>query len=104
MEGWFPKMEQDGWTGLAFVNVSSAAAAVILTAYDEYGARIEQRVLTVPAQNKVVAMTFQFFLAELTNARYFTFTSDQKVVAFTVSGSTDGTKLDGLATLDRYVH
>ena len=102
LEGWFPKMEQDGYTGLAFVNTGDREATVILVAYDENGGKVEEQNLPVPAGGKVVGLTDQVFHSDISNARFFSFTSDQKVVAFTVSGSGDGQMLDGLPALERY--
>jgi hypothetical protein len=101
-EGWFPRMELNGYTGLALVNVSNSNATVTLTAYDENGGMIERQVLVVPAQNRLAALTSQLFHGDISNARYFAFTSDRKVVAFAVNGSRDGEKVDGLPALDRY--
>jgi hypothetical protein len=103
-EGWFPKMESDGWTGLAFVNADSSDANVILTAYGEDGSRVaENHLPPVHPGEKVVGLTFELFNgADLENARYFGFTSDMALIGFTVSRSEDGLKLDGLMALPRY--
>jgi pimeloyl-ACP methyl ester carboxylesterase len=103
-EGWFPKMEQDGWTGLAFVNMTDEEAAVRMVAYDENGAQIDDTDLPVPAGHKVVKiMDSEAFDVDISNARYFYFSSDKKVTAFTVSRSGDGQMLDGLPSLGWYI-
>jgi hypothetical protein len=103
-EGWFPKMESDGWTGVAFVNIDTADAGIVLGAYDEFGNKVAETALSPlkPGQ-KAVGLTFQLFSgADLRSARYFCFTSDRNVIGYTVSRSDDGLKLDGLMSLTRY--
>lgn len=102
-EGWFPKMEQDGWTGLAFVNIGNSQAQVKLTAHDENGLAVEEQTLPVQPGVKVVGLMDQLFHGDISRARCFSFSSDQKVVAFSVNGSGDGQMLDGLPALDRYL-
>jgi hypothetical protein len=104
-EGWFPKMDNDGWTGLAFVNVDSADANVVLEAYDQYGGQVaRQQLPRVKPGEKVVGLTVQLFVnADLSRAQYFCFTSDRAVVGFSVSRSQDGTKLDGMLATPRYL-
>lgn len=105
MEGWFPKVESDGWTGLAFVNIDSAAANVTLTAHDEHGNIIAENVLqAVKPGEKVIGLIHQLFPgATLAAARYFRFVSDKSFIGYSVSRSEDGTKLDGLLALPRYL-
>ncbi len=105
MEGWFPKVESDGWTGLAFVNIDSAGASVTLEAYDENGSKIADNVLpAVQPGEKVIGLIYQLFPgANLAAARYFHFVSDKNFIGYSVSRSDDGTKLDGLMALPRYL-
>ncbi len=104
-EGWFPKMENDGWTGLAFVNIDTTNANVTLTAYDENGDKVAENPLPpVKPGEKVIGLTFQLFAgANLSRARYFGFTSDRALIGYTASRSEDGLKLDGLMALPRYL-
>jgi pimeloyl-ACP methyl ester carboxylesterase len=102
-EGWFPKMEQDGWTGLAFVNISEGDASVTLAALDENGNKIAEERLQVGSGVKTVGMVGQIFHGDLSRARYFSFSSDKLVLAFSVSGSADGQMLDGLPSLAWYI-
>lgn len=105
MEGWFPKVESDGWTGLAFVNIDAAAANVTLGAYDENGNKIAENVLTaVQPGAKVIGLIYQLFPgANLAAARYFRFVADKNFIGYSVSRSDDGRKLDGLMALPRYL-
>jgi hypothetical protein len=104
-EGWFPKLENDGWTGLAFVNTETSNAAVTLSAYDENGGKVAETLIpVVKPGEKVVGLTSQLFpAASLASARFFSFTSDKMLIGFTVSRSEDGLKLDGLMAAARYV-
>jgi pimeloyl-ACP methyl ester carboxylesterase len=103
-EGWFPKMEQDGWTGLAFVNVSDEKANVVLRAFDENGNLVTEELFPeLPSGQKKIGLLDQVFHTDLRNARYFYFSSDQNVIAFTVSGSSDGQMLDGIPALGWYL-
>jgi pimeloyl-ACP methyl ester carboxylesterase len=101
--GWFTKMENDGWTGIAFVNTETGNATVDLTACDADGGRIGSRKLELVPGQKYVGMVDQLFPVDLRAATYFKFESDKNVVAFTVSGSADGRQLDGLHCLGDYV-
>ena len=102
-EGWFPKMESDGWTGLAFINIGEEKANVRLTAYDQNGQKIVEEPLSVDPGEKIIGLMDEVFPGDIRNARYFYFSSDQKVIAFSVSGSSDGKMLDGLPSLGFYI-
>ena len=52
---------------------------------------------------KVIGMVWEVFKADIADARYFYFFSDKKVVAFSVSGSSDNQMLDGLPSLAEYI-
>ncbi len=45
--GVFPKIEKNGWTGIAFVNTEDSAASVTLTAYNDNGTAVATQVLPV---------------------------------------------------------
>jgi len=99
-----PKMEKDGWTGIAFVNIESAAAAVKLTAMDASGSQVASATLTLTPGKKYVGMVNQLFTGDLSAARYVKYTSDRLLLGFTVSGSSDGQMLDGLHCLPQYTY
>ncbi len=102
-EGWFPKVETDGWTGLALVNIDASNATVVLAAYDENGNKIAENPLPpVKPGQKVIGLTAQLFPG-LAGARYFGFTSDKALIGFSVSRSEDGVRLDGLMANARYL-
>jgi len=102
LQGWFPKMENDGYTGLAFVNVDSETANLTFSAISESGQKVGEEVTTLEPGVKIVCLVEQVFHSDISAARYFSFSSDKKIVAFSVSESADGQMLDGLPALAGY--
>ena len=103
-QGWFTKVEKDGWTGIAFVNVEETTAQVSLAAFDDNGTQLAVRNMTLQPGRKYVSMVFELFPSvDVKTLRFFRFTSDKKLVGFTVSGSADGFMLDGLHSLNGYI-
>ena len=47
-------------------------------------------------------MVDQLFSTDITRARYFKYSSDKKLIGFTVSGSDDNLMLDGLTAMPEY--
>jgi pimeloyl-ACP methyl ester carboxylesterase len=103
-QGWFPKMEKKGYTGIAFVNVDNAEANVDLVAFDANGTQVATHRLKLKSGEKYVGMVDQLFSVNLTNATYFKFKSEGSVLAFTVSASEDNRMLDGLHSLSNYIY
>ncbi len=102
-EGWFAKMETDGWTGIACVNTEASAATVVLKAFDENGNKVAEKSHSVSPGEQMIGIIFQLFDTDISSARYFSFTSDKEIIGFSISGSEDGLMLDGLMNLPRYV-
>ena len=100
--GWFTKIEKDGWTGVAFVNVETTHANVSLAAMDAEGNQLSSATLTLPPGKKYVSMVQELFAGDLSKATFFKYTSDKRLLGFTVSGSADGQMLDGLHCLGQY--
>jgi hypothetical protein len=103
-QGWFLKMEplQDGWTGIALVNVSTSTANVTLSALDENGIEVGREILQLAAGKKMVGIVDQIFESDTRAAKYFRFDSDVQLLGFTVSGSSDGLMLDGLGAMPQF--
>ena len=95
-QGIFPKIEKDGWTGIAFVNTEDGAATVTLTAYDDSGNGVATEVLPVAGHAKKEGNPSTLFTQDVGSATYIAYTSDKKIVGFQLNGSADGTMLDGL--------
>jgi hypothetical protein len=98
-EGVFAKLEDDGWTGIAFVNIEDSTATVTLTAYNDNGAEVATQVMNVAANAKVVDLPENIFTQNISTATYIGFSSDREVVGFQLNGSTDDMLLDGLPGL-----
>ena len=97
--GIFPKIEKNGWTGIAFVNMEDSAASVTLTAYSDNGAAVATQVLPVPGHAKVVNTPELIFSQDISSATYIAYSSDRNVIGFQLNASSDGTMLDGLPGL-----
>jgi len=96
-EGAFAKLEKDGWTGIAFVNIEDSPAAVALTAYDDSGSVIATKGINLNAHEKVVAIAEVIFSGDdISNATYVTYASDREVVGFQLNASSNGMMLDAL--------
>ncbi|PID73497.1 MAG: hypothetical protein CSB33_03620 [Desulfobacterales bacterium] len=95
-EGVFPKLEKDGWTGIAFVNIGGDTAVIRLTAHDDGGRSIAARELRVSPNEKRMGTAEEMFSgSNIAAAAYVHYSSDQKLVAFQLNGSSDGMMLDG---------
>ncbi len=99
LQGTFPKLDQQGWTGLAFVNTGSSAVTVTLTAYTDDGTAVAGQTLVVQGHAKTVGYPGDIFSADITGATSIGFTSTGAVVGFQLNGSEDGMLLDGLPVL-----
>lgn len=99
-QGVFPKIDQDGWTGVAFVNTEGYPANVTLTAYRNDGLNVATATIRVNGHAKVVKMAENIFSnSNISIASYIGFTSDRRVVGFQLNGSSDGKMLDGIPAL-----
>ncbi|MCK4534458.1 MAG: hypothetical protein KAT81_02935 [Syntrophobacterales bacterium] len=95
-EGVFAKLEKDGATGIAFVNIENSSATVTLTAYNDSGAVITTNVISLAAHEKVVNTEENIFTGDISNATYVTYSSNKEVVGFQLNASSDGMMLDTL--------
>ena len=94
--GVFPKLEEAGWTGIAFVNPGGSTAVVTLRAYNEGGTLIAEEPITVCKNCREVDNPEKFFMDDISAATYLTYSSSEPVVAFQLNGSSEGMMLDGL--------
>ncbi len=102
-QGWFTRVENDGWTGIAFLNAGTDSATVALTAWDDSGNQVDDATLTLAPGQKYVGMVNQLLTSNPATATYVRYSADKKVIGFTVSGSGDGRMLDGLHALGDYI-
>ncbi|RPH49104.1 MAG: glycosyl hydrolase family protein [Desulfobacteraceae bacterium] len=97
--GVFAKIEKNGWTGIAFVNMEASTASVTLTAYNDNGSAVATQVLPVGVYAKVVNLAENIFSQDIRSATYIAYSSDRNVVGFQLNGTSDGMMLDGLPGL-----
>ena len=98
-DGIFPKLEDDGWTGIAFVNTTSTPAEITLSAYNDSGVLLANESLFLEGHEKTVGVAQELFSGDISSATYVRFSSDQDVVGFQLNGSSDGMMLDALPAL-----
>ncbi len=67
-EGVFPKIEKNGWTGIAFVNTEAIPASVTLTAYNDNGTVVSTEALSVGGHAKVVKVAEAIFSQDISGA------------------------------------
>jgi len=94
--GVFAKLEKDGATGIAFVNIENSLAVVTLTAYDDSGAVIATEEINLNAHEKVVDRAENIFTEGISFATYIAYSSNKEVVGFQLNTSSDFMMLDGL--------
>jgi hypothetical protein len=97
--GIFPKLEKDGATGVAFVNLENEQASVTLTAYNDTGNTIATLTLNLGPKSKKVELAKNFFDQDISSATYLKYTSSHDIVGFQLNVSNDGWMLDGLPAL-----
>jgi len=102
--GAFPKIETDGWTGIAFVNVENAPATVQLIAFNDGGGTMAFNTYSLTAYEKKVDGASNFFAqgtwnGDFSDATYIGYTADRNVVGFQLNGTWDGLFLDALPAL-----
>jgi len=94
--GIFPKLEENGATGIAFVNLGSSTASIMLTAIDDDGNAIATETINLASNAKVVEMAPNLFSQDISGATYITYSSDMDVVGFQLNASSDDMMLDAL--------
>ncbi len=96
ISGVFPKFNQDGWTGIAFVNTSPSSTTVVLKAYRDDGVLISTANISLGGHCKVVKYAPDFYDDDISGANYLSFSSSTPIVGFQLNGSIDETMLDAL--------
>ena len=91
--GVFPKIEKNGWTGIAFVNTEAGTASVTLTAYSDNGSAVATRMIPVGGHAKVVNLAEALFSQDISSATYVAYSSDRNVVGFQINGPSDDTTM-----------
>jgi hypothetical protein len=97
--GIFPKLEHDGWTGIAFVNVGSSHAIVTLTAYDDRGNTVATDKMILKPHEKVLGLAETLFAKDIQKATYLAYTCNKYIIGFQINGSSDSRMSDGLPAM-----
>ncbi len=92
----FPKLEDNGWTGVAFANISSETATINLTYYNDAGVTVAEGALQVNGHSKILGNAETLLRVDTSGATYMDYSSDREVVGFQLNGSADNMMLDGL--------
>ncbi len=92
----FPKIDDDGWTGIAFANVSREPANIKLTFYNDAGVALVNGSVNVGAHSKILGIAENLLRVDTSGATYMDYSSDQEVVGFQINGSSDDMLLDAL--------
>ena len=95
-DGVFAKIDKDGGTGIAFVNIENSPATVTMTAYDDGGNVIATETVNLNAYQKVVDVPSELFSQGISSATYIAYSSSGNVVGFQLNVSSDGMMLDAL--------
>lgn len=98
--GWIPKNEgAGGWTGIALVNTEAAPVTVELRALDLTGTAIRTVQLELRPGEKLVKLAHEIFGDVLAQVAHFSFKGSGEVIGFSVNGSSDGQRMDGMAVI-----
>jgi len=92
----FPKLEDDGWTGIAFANISRDPANIKLTFYNDAGVTLADGTLQVDGYRKIIGIAENLLRVDTSGATYMDYSADQEVVGFQLNGSADKMMLDAL--------
>ena len=97
--GCFPRLETDGATGIAFVNVGDAPVQVTLRAYDDAGRCVSTNTVEVAARAKQVGVAQSLFPDDISSATYAMFEATGDIVGFQLNMTSDNMILEGLPGL-----
>ncbi|MFH1155323.1 MAG: choice-of-anchor U domain-containing protein [Pseudomonadota bacterium] len=95
-KGVFAKIEKNGFTGVAFVNIGSLPADILLAAYNDAGIIMDTKSISLLPHEKIVNTPENIFSNNISSATYIGFSSEQEVVGFQLNLSNDAIMLDGL--------
>ena len=94
-KGIFPKLEKNGWTGIAFINIKPKPNTVVLKAYDDDGCLVAVKSLQLKAFQKQVDTADNFFSEDISEATYIAYSAEEEIVGFQLNGTGDS-MLDAL--------
>lgn len=95
-KGVFPKLEDAGWTGIAFVNTTERRVKVHLRLFDDGGEEMGYNGITLDGHEKILEHPEDIFGGPIPAATYIQFSSEEEVVGFQLNGGDEGAMLDAL--------
>ncbi|MCK5680220.1 hypothetical protein KAI46_05345, partial [bacterium] len=95
-EAIFPKLEKNGWTGIAFANISQSPTTINLTFYNDAGNQIANGTIQVDGFSKILGSAENLLRLDTSGATYMNYSADREVVGFQLNGSSDNMMLDAL--------
>lgn len=98
-EAVLPKLEKQGSTHIALVNLEQTPATVTLTAYNDNGMQIASVTLTISGYGKVMDTAETLLGRSLTGATYLAYSADKNLLSYQLNTSSNNTLLDGLPGL-----
>lgn len=98
-QGVLPKLEKQGSTQVALVNIEATPATLTLNAYDNTGTQVGTTQIGLSAYQKLFEEAQDFFPQDISTATYLAYSADRNVVAYQLNASVDKTMLDGLPGL-----
>ncbi|HID97324.1 MAG TPA: rhodanese-like domain-containing protein [Thermodesulfobacteriaceae bacterium] len=98
--GIFAKLEDNGWTGIALVNLSEDTAHVSFSAFNDSGGIIAEETVSIAPFSRYADMPGNVFTGDISEATYILFSADREMAGFQLNGSFDGMMLDGIPLLD----
>lgn len=99
-DGILANLEEDGWTGVALVNLEATPVTVQLIAYNNSGAIVAtEPPIALQTHEKKVQMASELFTSNITGATYITYSADGEIVAFQLNNSNDNSMLDALPAI-----
>ena len=101
-QGLFPKIEQNGWTGISFVNLANGETTVTLFAYDDAGNLQGSSNIELSSHEKRIDLAESLFSTSIDDATYIRYSSDDNVVGFQINGANDPFLADALEALPAY--
>lgn len=101
-QGLFPKIEQDGWTGISFVNLANVETTVTLFAYNDAGNLQGSSSIQLSPRAKRIDLAESLFSSSIANATYIRYSSTENVGGFQINGANDPFLADALEALPAY--
>ncbi|THB79185.1 MAG: hypothetical protein D3926_11325 [Desulfobacteraceae bacterium] len=97
--GVFPKLEKQGMTGIALVNIQDKPVTVTLEAFTDSGEKIASRSYPLNPHQKLISPAQSLLPDDISSATYIGYWATHPVVGFQLNSSKDGMLLDALPGL-----